>query len=89
MEEHSYAISSVHEEVNNSSPGGGSDSVSGGSGEYPGWLHEVKLGATTVWERWNSLDESGHVSSTGMNSLNHYSYGAILEWIFRHAAGMM
>ena len=56
--------------------------------EYPGWLHEVKLGATTVWERWNSLDESGHVSSTGMNSLNHYSYGAILEWIFRHAAGI-
>ena len=36
MEEHSYAISSVHEEVNNSSPGGGSDSVSGGSGEYSG-----------------------------------------------------
>lgn len=56
--------------------------------EYPGWLHEVKLGATTVWERWNSLDESGHVSSTGMNSLNHYSYGAVLEWIFRHAAGI-
>ena len=56
--------------------------------EYPGWLHEVKLGATTVWERWNSLDEYGHVSSTGMNSLNHYSYGAVLEWIFRHAAGI-
>ena len=56
--------------------------------EYPGWLHEVKLGATTVWERWNSLDESGHVSSTGMNSLNHYSYGAVLEWVYRHAAGI-
>ena len=52
--------------------------------EYPGWLHEVKLGATTVWERWNSLDEDGKISSTGMNSLNHYSYGAILEWMFRH-----
>ena len=56
--------------------------------EYPGWLHEVKLGATTVWERWNSLDENGQVSSTGMNSLNHYAYGAVLEWIFRHAAGI-
>lgn len=56
--------------------------------EYPGWLYEVKLGATTVWERWNSLDENGHVSSTGMNSLNHYSYGAVLEWIFCHAAGI-
>ena len=55
--------------------------------EFPGWLYEVKLGATTVWERWNSLDESGHVSSTGMNSLNHYSYGAILEWMFRYVAG--
>lgn len=47
--------------------------------EYPGWLHEVKLGATTVWERWNSLDENGRISSTGMNSLNHYSYGAVLS----------
>lgn len=56
--------------------------------EYPGWLYEVKLGATTVWERWNSLDKDGHVSSTGMNSLNHYSYGAVLEWIFKHAAGI-
>lgn len=56
--------------------------------DYPGWLHEVKLGATTVWERWNSLDENGRVSSTGMNSLNHYAYGAVLEWIFRHAAGI-
>ncbi|MDO4622050.1 MAG: family 78 glycoside hydrolase catalytic domain [Eubacteriales bacterium] len=56
--------------------------------EYPGWLHEVKLGATTVWERWNSLDENGHISSTGMNSLNHYSYGAILEWMYRHMAGI-
>ena len=56
--------------------------------EFPGWLYEVKLGATTVWERWNSLDESGHVSSTGMNSLNHYSYGAVLEWVYRHAAGI-
>lgn len=56
--------------------------------EYPGWLHEVKLGATTVWERWNSLDEEGRISSTGMNSLNHYSYGAVLEWCFRHVAGI-
>ncbi len=56
--------------------------------EYPGWLHEIKLGATTVWERWNSVNEDGSISSTGMNSLNHYSYGSIVEWIFRHAAGL-
>ena len=56
--------------------------------EFPGWLYEVKLGATTIWERWNSLDENGNISSTGMNSLNHYSYGSIVEWIFRHSAGI-
>ena len=56
--------------------------------EYPGWLYSVKLGATTIWERWNSLDENGHFSSTGMNSLNHYSYGSILEWMYRHVAGI-
>lgn len=55
--------------------------------EYPGWLHEVKLGATTVWERWNSLDEDGHISSIGMNSLNHYAYGSISEWIYRYVCG--
>lgn len=57
--------------------------------EYPGWLHEVKLGATTVWERWNSLDETGHISSVGMNSLNHYAYGSISEWIYRYVCGFL
>jgi len=56
--------------------------------EYPGWLHEVKLGATTVWERWNSVLEDGSISSTGMNSLNHYAYGSILEWLYRYSAGL-
>lgn len=55
--------------------------------DFPGWLHEVKLGATTVWERWNSLDDNGNISSTGMNSLNHYAYGSILEWVFRYPVG--
>lgn len=56
--------------------------------EYPGWLYEVKLGATTVWERWNSLLEDGTISGIGMNSMNHYSYGSIVEWMFRHGAGI-
>ena len=56
--------------------------------EYPGWLHEVLLGATTVWERWNSVGDDGVISDTGMNSLNHYAYGSILEWLFRHGAGL-
>ena len=56
--------------------------------EYPGWLYEVKLGATTVWERWNSLLADGTISGTSMNSMNHYSYGSAMEWMFRHAAGI-
>ena len=56
--------------------------------EYPGWLREVRLGATTIWERWNSLDDEGHFSSSGMNSLNHYAYGAVMEWMYRHLAGI-
>ncbi len=56
--------------------------------EYPGWLAEIKLGATTVWERWNSLDETGHISSTGMNSLNHYAYGSVVSWIWSGCAGL-
>lgn len=56
--------------------------------DYPGWLHEVKLGATTVWERWNSVDPDGSISSTGMNSLNHYAYGSILAWVWQYCAGL-
>ncbi len=56
--------------------------------DYPGWLHEVKLGATTVWERWNSLRDDGSISGISMNSMNHYSYGSVVEWMFRHGAGL-
>lgn len=56
--------------------------------DYPGWLHEVNLGATTVWERWNSLEEDGSISGTGMNSLNHYAYGSIAKWIYRYMCGL-
>lgn len=56
--------------------------------EYPGWLYEVKLGATTIWERWNSLLPDGSVSSTGMNSFNHYTYGSIVEWMYAYVAGI-
>lgn len=56
--------------------------------EYPGWLNEVKLGATTVWERWNSLLSDGTISGISMNSMNHYAYGSVAEWMFRHSAGI-
>lgn len=56
--------------------------------EYPGWLYEVNMGATTVWERWNSILPDGRISDTGMNSLNHYAYGAVLEWLYRDVAAI-
>ena len=56
--------------------------------DYPSWLYEVNMGATTVWERWNSVLPDGRISDTGMNSLNHYSYGAIVEWMYRYMCGV-
>jgi alpha-L-rhamnosidase len=56
--------------------------------DYPGWLYAVKLGATTIWERWDSLLADGSISGTGMNSLNHYAYGSVVEWIIRYAGGL-
>lgn len=55
---------------------------------YPGWLYAVLMGATTIWERWNSVNPDGKISGTEMNSLNHYSYGSIVEWMFRHMVGI-
>ena len=46
------------------------------------------MGATTVWERWNSVLPNGLVSDTGMNSMNHYAYGSVLEWMYRDLAGL-
>lgn len=51
--------------------------------ESPSWLHMVKAGATTVWERWNS-DTAG----SGMNSRNHFLFGAVTEWYFGYLAGI-
>ena len=56
--------------------------------DYPGWLYEVSMGATTVWERWNSVMPDGLVSDTGMNSMNHYAYGSVMEWMYRCLAGL-
>lgn len=56
--------------------------------ECPGWLYPVRIGATTIWERWNSVMPDGSMNPEGMNSLNHYSYGSIVEWIYRTMAGI-
>lgn len=57
--------------------------------EYLSWLYAVKLGATTIWERWNSILENGTMSGTDMNSLNHYAYGCITDWMYRYMCGFI
>lgn len=55
---------------------------------FPGWLYEVDMGATTVWERWNSLLPNGKPNPDGMNSYNHYAYGSVIEFVYRRIAGI-
>ena len=56
--------------------------------EYPSWLFPVKQGATTFWERWNSYTVKNGFGPVSMNSFNHYSYGAIEEWMMSHCLGI-
>jgi alpha-L-rhamnosidase len=53
--------------------------------KYPSWGYLIDHGATTTWERWNGDQMRGDPS---MNSYNHYAYGAVAEWLYRHAAGV-
>ncbi len=55
---------------------------------YPSWLYPVKMGATTIWERWDGQKPDGTFENPGMNSFNHYSYGAIGDWMYRQVAGI-
>lgn len=56
--------------------------------DFPGWFYAVKKGATTVWERWNSILPNGDFDESGMNSLNHYAYGSIGSWLYEKVAGI-
>ena len=56
--------------------------------DYPSWLYPVTKGATTIWERWDGIKPDGTFQDKGMNSFNHYAYGAIGEWLYRVVAGM-
>lgn len=56
--------------------------------DYPSWLYPVSMGATTIWERWDGIRPDGTFQSESMNSLNHYAYGAIGEWLFKEVAGI-
>lgn len=56
--------------------------------DCPGWLGEVKLGATTIWERWDSKHADGSFDESGMNSFNHYAFGAVGAWMLEELAGI-
>jgi alpha-L-rhamnosidase len=56
--------------------------------EVPGWLYQVKRGATTIWERWDAIRADGSVFDPAMNSYNHYAYGAVCQWLFEGVAGL-
>ncbi|OQD57917.1 alpha-L-rhamnosidase [Streptomyces phaeoluteigriseus] len=54
----------------------------------PSWLYQVDMGATTVWERWDSMLPDGRVNPGEMTSFNHYAFGAVADWIHRTVAGL-
>ncbi|MCL2165116.1 MAG: family 78 glycoside hydrolase catalytic domain [Oscillospiraceae bacterium] len=55
---------------------------------FPSWLYSVKSGATSIWERWNSYSLENGFLATSMNSFNHFSFGACIEWMYREVAGI-
>jgi alpha-L-rhamnosidase len=55
---------------------------------YPSWLYPVTQGATTMWERWDAWTHDKGFSDTGMNSFNHYAFGAIGDWLYQTVAGI-
>ncbi len=56
--------------------------------KYPSWLYPVKMGATTIWERWDGQKPDSSFQTPGMNSFNHYAYGAIGDWMYRQMVGL-
>ena len=56
--------------------------------ECPSWLYPVTMGATTVWERWDSMLPDGSINPGEMTSFNHYALGAVADWIHRIAGGL-
>jgi alpha-L-rhamnosidase len=56
--------------------------------ESPSWLYSVRMGATTIWERWDSVLEDGSINPGEMTSFNHYAFGAIADWLHRIVGGL-
>ncbi len=55
---------------------------------YPSWFYSINQGATTMWERWNSFSKESGFNTQSMNSLNHYAYGAVGQWMYERIAGL-
>ncbi len=55
---------------------------------YPSWLYPIHQGATTMWERWNAYTHKDGFGNPGMNSFNHYAYGAVGQWMYETVAGL-
>ncbi len=56
--------------------------------QCPSWLYPVTMGATTIWERWDSMLPDGSVNPGEMTSFNHYALGAVADWLHRSVAGL-
>ena len=56
--------------------------------KYPSWLYPITKGATTIWERWDGIKPDGTFQTVGMNSFNHYAYGAVGNWLYTSVAGI-
>ncbi|WP_081909119.1 glycoside hydrolase family 78 protein [Deinococcus sp. YIM 77859] len=56
--------------------------------ENPSWLYPVTMGATTIWERWDSMLPDGSINPGEMTSFNHYALGAVADWLHRTVAGL-
>ncbi|MGO4145702.1 family 78 glycoside hydrolase catalytic domain [Paenarthrobacter sp. YAF11_1] len=56
--------------------------------ECPSWLYPVTMGATTIWERWDSMLPDGSINSGDMTSFNHYALGAVADWMHRVIGGI-
>ncbi|GGX80222.1 alpha-L-rhamnosidase [Streptomyces fructofermentans] len=55
---------------------------------FPSWGYQIDKGATTMWERWDSIRPDGSFQTPDMNSFNHYAYGSVGEWMYANIAGI-
>ena len=56
--------------------------------DFPSWLFQIRMGATTIWEHWDGMRPDGTMWSPDMNSFNHYAYGSVGAWLYRRILGI-